>query len=194
MDHSSPVQEVIYGLNQTEAVGISWLQTPADICLQTPRMRAASSRSSLLITDLPWNEQRAELSLQTRDVSMLITWHYLAATCTHHRGFSCCQHHFGAPGLSFALPLTHTDGLLSAPASSCLDWPLTRSPAACLELKNDSLSLSLSHCYWGWTGRPKPMKVRSPQGEGHSLHHHTPGAPPEPVFPEGGKMFLSYLE
>lgn len=35
--------------NQTEAVGISWLQTPADICLQTPRMRAASSRSSLLL-------------------------------------------------------------------------------------------------------------------------------------------------
>ena len=40
------------------------------------------------VTDLPQSEYRAELSLETRDVSMLTTWRYLAAIAPVTERFS----------------------------------------------------------------------------------------------------------
>ena len=120
MDCSSEVQEV------TCPTKSSWhLMAPDAIThlSATTQNEGCPFQEQSSITGLPQSEQRAELSLETQDVSMLITRRYLATSAPRHRVvFFHRQHHLSGPlALSFALPLTHTDGSLSAPARSCLD-------------------------------------------------------------------------
>lgn len=118
----------------------------------TTQNEACPFQEQSSITGLPQSEQRAELSLETQEVSMLITRCYLATSAPRHREvFFHCQHHLSGPlALSFALPLYPHRWL---PLSSCQLLPgLTTNEESLWQHVWDSemtpLSLPLSHCYW----------------------------------------------
>lgn len=128
MDHSSPVQEVIGPTRQKQLASHGSRHQQTFVCKHPEWGLPLPGAVFYYRSASVWTESRAQPADPGCEHAYYLA--LFSCNCTRHREvFLRSQHHFSGPlALSFALPLTNTDGSLSAPASSCLDWPLTRSP------------------------------------------------------------------